>query len=107
MKHLGFTKMAACFLFVVPQVSFGQTTPCNVNFLGSFNTTVYPDEHYYRYQLDLWRCGNTVVGLYSSAGGLQGDRHNPRIRKVSGVWTESLKRLELSKVEFTGLARRD
>ncbi len=106
-KHLDLTKIAACFLFVVPQVSLGQETSCKVNFMGSFNTTVYPDEHYYRYQFDLWRCGNTVVGLYSSAGGLQGDRHYPGTRKVSGVWTESLKRLELSEVEFTGTLTSD
>ncbi len=106
MKHL-VTTIAACFLFVVPQVSFSQETSCKVNFLGSFNTTVYTQEHYSQYQFDLWRCGSNVFGFYSSAGGLQGDRHNPATKKVSGIWTESLKRVELSDVEFTGTLMSD
>ena len=44
-----------------------------VEFLGSFSKEGFTEEHYYIYQLDLWREGEDLFGFYGFYAGLQGD----------------------------------
>jgi hypothetical protein len=44
-----------------------------VEFLGSFSKERFTEEHYYFYQLDIWRDGEKLFGFYAFYAGLQGD----------------------------------
>ena len=47
-----------------------------VEFLGSFSKERFTEEHQYIYQVDLWREGEKLFGLYGLYVGLQGGSIN-------------------------------
>ena len=54
--------------------SFAQGVPDRpLRVIGSFSNIRFTEEHAYGYDVELWRDGDSVIGLISAADGLQGD----------------------------------
>jgi len=83
----------ACFLALAFTISAAAQDPNRpLRAVGEFSNLRFTEEHAYGYMVDLWRDGDSIVGLFLASEGLQGDtptgmienvRFNPRTGALS------------------------
>ena len=65
--------VVAIFSIAAALPTFAQDPGRTINVIGEFSNMRVTEEHAYGYALQLWRDGNSVVGLLFVSEGLQGD----------------------------------
>lgn len=80
LAHLVAT-MAALFLMLPADLN-GQTAAPAFSVVGSFTNMRFTEEHAYGYSVELWRQGDSLVGLFLAAEGPQGDTPTGLLEKV-------------------------
>src|ERR1017187_3008288 len=53
--------------------AFAQDPDRPIRAIGDFSNVRYTEEHAYGYTVELWRDGNSAIGLFLVSEGLQGD----------------------------------
>lgn len=72
-KHAQLVGSIGAALLMLPAALMGQTAEPPVSVIGHFTNMRFTEEHAYGYAVDLWRRGDTLLGLFLASEGLQGD----------------------------------
>ena len=73
-KHARLVGSIAAALLMLPTAFTGQDIEPPVSVIGYFSNMRFTEEHAYGYSVELWRqSGDTLLGLFFSSEGLQGD----------------------------------
>lgn len=65
---------------VIPALAQDPNRPLRA--IGEFSNVRFTEEHAYGYMVDLWRDGDSVVGLFFASEGLQGDTPTGMLENV-------------------------
>lgn len=57
-------------------------TPTGFTTIGEYSTMRFTEEHAYGYSVQIWRDGDSIVGLFFAADGLAGDTPAGRLENV-------------------------
>ena len=66
--------------------AFAQDPGRPIRALGEFSNVRYTEEHAYGYAVELWRDGDSAIGLFLASAGLQGDTPTGLMENVKMDW---------------------
>ena len=72
-KHAQLVASIGAALLMLPIAFMGQETAPRVSVVGHFTNMRFTEEHAYGYAVELWRHGDSLLGLFLASEGLQGD----------------------------------
>ena len=75
-------QIAGALALVFAICAFAQDPNRPLRAVGDFSNMRFTEEHAYGYAVDLWRDGDSVVGLFLASEGLQGDTPTGMLENV-------------------------
>src|SRR5258708_27320323 len=82
MKRRMWRRPAYFLALVVATSGFGQDPNRPLHAVGEFSNMRFTDEHAYGYAVDLWRDGDSILGLFLAREGLAGDTPTGMLENV-------------------------